>query len=254
VLGVLAARDLDHAIELQNGTDFGLTGGLHSLDPAEVDHWSAQVQVGNAYVNRTTTGAIVRRQPFGGWKRSVVGPGAKAGGPAYVASLARWRDRPGTDRLGRARSSYPGAWAELATPVDPSGLLAERNELRHVALPAVLLRVEAGADPTDEALARLAAETVGTRLHVSRAEDEPVAALAVRLGAGAVDRIRVVGAVPDALWQAAADAWVHLDDRVPVADGRIELRRWCREQSVSVTAHRHGTPIVWTPGPAAGAE
>ena len=66
VLGVMAARDLDHAIELQNDTDFGLTGGIHSLDPHEISRWLERVEVGNAYVNRTITGAIVGRQPFGG--------------------------------------------------------------------------------------------------------------------------------------------------------------------------------------------
>ena len=90
VLGILRANDLDHAIALRHTQAFGLTGGLHSLNNTEVQHWLERVQVGNAYVNRHTTGAIVRRQPFGGWKRSVVGPAAKAGGPSYVASLGHW--------------------------------------------------------------------------------------------------------------------------------------------------------------------
>src|SRR5688572_5395113 len=75
VLGVMRAADLDEAIAFQNDVPFGLTGGIWTLDPTEVDRWVEQVEVGNAYVNRHTTGAIVRRQPFGGWKRSVVGPG-----------------------------------------------------------------------------------------------------------------------------------------------------------------------------------
>ena len=74
---------------------FGLTGGIHSLDDAEVERWLDAVQVGNAYVNRHITGAIVQRQSFGGWKQSVVGPGAKAGGPNYVAQLGRWADATG---------------------------------------------------------------------------------------------------------------------------------------------------------------
>ena len=81
-----------------------MTGGLHSLDPEEVEVWREKVQVGNAYINRSTTGAIVRRQPFGGWKDSCVGPGSKAGGPNYVAAFCKWteselprlRDKPGT--------------------------------------------------------------------------------------------------------------------------------------------------------------
>ena len=79
VLGLVRAADLDEALEIQNSSSFGLTGGIHTLDPGEVERWLAAVEVGNAYVNRHITGAIVQRQPFGGWKRSSVGPGAKAG-------------------------------------------------------------------------------------------------------------------------------------------------------------------------------
>ena len=63
-------KDLDHAIALQNASAYGLTGGIQSLDSAEIAHWLDRVQVGNAYVNRHITGAIVQRQPFGGWKGS----------------------------------------------------------------------------------------------------------------------------------------------------------------------------------------
>ncbi len=90
VLGVMTARTLEEAIALQNAPRFGLTGGLHSLDGGEIALWLDRVEVGNAYVNRHITGAIVRRQPFGGWKASSVGPGAKAGGPNYVAQLGDW--------------------------------------------------------------------------------------------------------------------------------------------------------------------
>lgn len=92
VLGIMRAPDLDTAIEWQNAVDFGLTGGIHSLDSSEVATWLSKVEVGNAYVNRHITGAIVRRQPFGGWKGSSVGPGAKAGGPNYVAQLGTLHD------------------------------------------------------------------------------------------------------------------------------------------------------------------
>ena len=105
VLGIMRVETLDEAIDLQNAVAFGLTGGLHSLDEAEIDHWLDRVEVGNAYVNRHITGAIVQRQPFGGWKASTVGPGAKAGGPHYVAQIGDWQDsrrRPaGRRRLAR---------------------------------------------------------------------------------------------------------------------------------------------------------
>jgi RHH-type proline utilization regulon transcriptional repressor/proline dehydrogenase/delta 1-pyrroline-5-carboxylate dehydrogenase len=90
VLGLVRARDLPHAIKIQSDSDFGLTGGIHTLDTREIALWRDKVEVGNAYINRPITGAIVRRQPFGGWKNSCFGPGAKAGGPNYVGMFGIW--------------------------------------------------------------------------------------------------------------------------------------------------------------------
>ena len=90
VLGVMTAATLSEAIDLQNASPYGLTAGIHSLAPSEVSLWTETVQAGNLYVNRGITGAIVQRQPFGGWKRSSVGTGAKAGGPNYLYTLGSW--------------------------------------------------------------------------------------------------------------------------------------------------------------------
>ncbi|QDS96853.1 bifunctional proline dehydrogenase/L-glutamate gamma-semialdehyde dehydrogenase [Adhaeretor mobilis] len=87
VLGVMCVKDLEHAIELVNATGYGLTSGLESLDHREHEIWKRGLLAGNLYVNRSTTGAIVLRQPFGGMGKSAVGPGVKAGGPNYVATL-----------------------------------------------------------------------------------------------------------------------------------------------------------------------
>ncbi|MCQ9336863.1 bifunctional proline dehydrogenase/L-glutamate gamma-semialdehyde dehydrogenase [Corynebacterium phoceense] len=92
VLGIMHADTLEQAIAWQNATGYGLTGGIHSLDDKEIEYWMDHVEVGNAYVNRGITGAIVQRQSFGGWKKSVMGPGAKAGGPNYVPQMGTWSD------------------------------------------------------------------------------------------------------------------------------------------------------------------
>jgi RHH-type proline utilization regulon transcriptional repressor/proline dehydrogenase/delta 1-pyrroline-5-carboxylate dehydrogenase len=89
LLGVMEARDLEHAIELANGVQYGLTAGLASLDEREQALFLERSQAGNLYVNRPTTGAVVGRQPFGGRKASAFGHGAKAGGPNYLLGLAR---------------------------------------------------------------------------------------------------------------------------------------------------------------------
>ena len=82
VLSVIKAQDFDQALEIANGTRYALTGGLYSRTPSHIDRAKADFEVGNLYINRSTTGAIVSRQPFGGFKLS--GVGSKAGGPDYL--------------------------------------------------------------------------------------------------------------------------------------------------------------------------
>ncbi len=82
VLAIKQAKSLAEAISLANGTKFGLTAGLYSRSPSNIAKVSADIRVGNFYINRACTGAIVGRQPFGGFKLS--GIGSKAGGPDYL--------------------------------------------------------------------------------------------------------------------------------------------------------------------------
>jgi len=175
VLGIMTAATLDDAIRLQNASAYGLTAGIHSLEPTEVATWLDTVDAGNLYVNRGITGAIVQRQPFGGWKRSTVGAGAKAGGPNYLLTLGSWSAvaaEEGTDlRLDdlsqpvasviknaqsgiefsefdlvrHAAQSDEIAWkAEFGTARDVSGLGVERNVFRYLPVP-VTLRLAEGA-------------------------------------------------------------------------------------------------------------
>lgn len=89
VLAVLRARDLDHALEIANGTKYALTGGVYSRSPENIARVKREFRVGNLYVNRKITGALVDRQPFGGFKLS--GIGSKAGGPDYLLQFLQPR-------------------------------------------------------------------------------------------------------------------------------------------------------------------
>ena len=82
VLAVLRADDLSHALQIAGGTPYALTGGLYSRSPKNIERVRREFRVGNLYINRKITGAIVDRQPFGGAAMS--GVGAKAGGPDYL--------------------------------------------------------------------------------------------------------------------------------------------------------------------------
>ncbi|SFN40615.1 L-proline dehydrogenase [Mycetocola miduiensis] len=176
VLGVMHAANLTEAIRLTNAIDYGLTAGLHTQDPEDLAEWLDTVEAGNLYVNRGITGAIVQRQPFGGWKRSAVGAGAKAGGPNYLLTLGSWIPDTGSssktlhlrgldrrvtriiesaqpsleyeefDVLRRSALSDAIAWGnEYGETKDASGIGVERNLFRYRPVP-VAIRATADAD------------------------------------------------------------------------------------------------------------
>ena len=288
VLGVMTAATLDEAIALQNATDFGLTAGLHSLDVEEQARWLDEVRAGNLYVNRGITGAIVRRQPFGGWKRSAVGPGAKAGGPNYLLGfgdlapfdvehatlrgevhervarvLAAAERLEGADvmALRAAAIGDEQAWRErFAEPQDPSALGVERNELRY--RPATIeLRMNEAADPTAVLREIAAALRTGAILTLSlpptvaRAWSEaevPFADFALvetdQQWIGAVSkrrpaRIRLLDPrYAKSIGWALGSPAIHLVVG-PAPHPRAALLPYLREQSLSITNHRFGTPL-----------
>ncbi|TRW79345.1 aldehyde dehydrogenase family protein [Mycolicibacterium sp. 018/SC-01/001] len=289
VLGLMEAADLDEAIAMQNEVDYGLTAGLHSLDRAEIEKWIDRVEAGNVYVNRSTVGAIVRRQPFGGWKKSAVGAGTKAGGPNYLVGLTDWRPAPATgaaplapvmtdflsaaadlgiadiDVLERSLGSDALAWAEeFGVARDVSALAAERNVLRYRPVP-VTVRAEDGALTP---LLRVVAAGVLARSHVTVSTPEvldgAVAALLHTHGVvcrvedaeawrktlrdnnhRAPARVRLIGGSRDAFAEASdGRADIALYAQPVVEAGRIEMLTFLREQAVSVTAHRFGSPTA----------
>ncbi|MGW0017416.1 proline dehydrogenase family protein [Rhodococcus sp. NPDC003382] len=291
VLSIMTARDLDEAIALQNRVDFGLTAGLHSLDSEEIALWLDRVEAGNLYVNRGITGAIVRRQPFGGWKRSSVGAGFKAGGPNYLVGFGSWEPAPHSpvdetvdgvpallldaaglseaerEFLRRSFASDARVWrTEFSLARDVSALTAERNLFRyrpvrvHVRLGArgtavELLRVlgaaaRCGASvdvSTTAPLSRQTTRVIGT--FVTSLAIETDAAWLNRIGRPAPDRIRLIGgdtrALAENLYGRPGTAVYH--NRV-TESGRLEMLPFLREQSVSITAHRFGTPNHLTDG------
>jgi len=282
VLGLIRAKNLEHAIDIQNDSQFGLTGGIHTLDAREISIWRDKVEVGNAYINRSITGAIVNRQPFGGWKRSCFGPGAKAGGPNYVSLMARWNQEKlptivatprkeigdllayltaqlpaDAETLNATAQSYAHWWnVEFSLEHDPSQLRGESNHFRYRPHQRILLRAD---NFSDLAIAQivLGAATCGSVLDISVTERsefikalpctvvvETDVALAKRLPvcAAQYSAIRMTGAnLP--LLMAANDAAVRVFTAEPLANGRLELPTYLREQSISETTHRYGNII-----------
>ena len=118
VLSVLKASDLDEAIRWANDTDFALTGGLYSRSPANIARVKRELVVGNLYINRTITGAIVARHPFGGFKMS--GGGTKAGGRDYLLNFVF--PRVVTENVLRRGFAPADEGAPVGTSVEPGGI------------------------------------------------------------------------------------------------------------------------------------
>jgi RHH-type proline utilization regulon transcriptional repressor/proline dehydrogenase/delta 1-pyrroline-5-carboxylate dehydrogenase len=89
VLSVIKVKNIKEAVTVANGVSYALTGGLYSRSPANIQRVMEEFRVGNLYINRGITGAMVARQPFGGFKMS--GIGAKAGGPDYLKNFVEPR-------------------------------------------------------------------------------------------------------------------------------------------------------------------
>lgn len=299
ILGIMTAETLDEAIDIVHDIDYGLTSGLHSLDRAEIDRWLSRIHAGNLYVNRGTTGAIVRRQSFGGWKKSAIGAGTKAGGPSYLYGLGDWEDAPvigeiqqpmdrvkhlfnaarnagvaGKDLewLRTALGTDAEAWeTEFGVAKDESQLGIERNLLRY--LPAsVTVRVAADA-PLHQTIRALAAgiaarseiilstpvalpqplikaleNSVTVAFEDDNAWEARISRMAEQDGPQASARVRIITGASRATEIARVYAAtkgkpdIALHANPVVSAGRVEMLPYLREQSVSITAHRFGTP------------
>ncbi|MAU13339.1 MAG: proline dehydrogenase [Anaerolineaceae bacterium] len=266
VLGLMRADNLDHAIELANAVDYGLTSGLQSLDDREIAKWRKAIHAGNAYINRVTTGAIVQRQPFGGWKRSAFGY-AKAGGPNYTFSLGHWQDTPADAEtlLNRAKASYQQAWdSHFHVKHDPSQILGESNVYRYRRIKHMILRVNTNTSAEDIERVVMASGlcgvplrislTPGTDLPIDISQEQHVAAV-TETDEQLIDalnderyrywqRLRVLGDVPEVVRLAAIEAHVPLIEAPVVSNGRIELRHYLLEQAISETTHRYGNLLT----------
>lgn len=258
VLGLIAAADLDEAIDIGNQVDYGLTAGLHSLDRGEVERWIERVEAGNAYVNRSTVGAVVQRQPFGGWKKSAVGAGSKAGGPNYLVGLCDWTSTTaasaapvagavrelleaaqhvglGPDRLAFLERSFGSdalAWRdEFGVARDVSALMAETNVLRYRPIP-VTVRFE---DADVASLLRVVGAGVQAQAGVTVSTVRPLDPAVVEL----LDSAGVVCRVQD------TETWA--DQLLNFPPARVRLLGGSRESFAQMSAGRADVALYAQP-------
>jgi len=199
VLGVMRAKNLRHAISLANATSYGLTAGLQSLDDREKKIWMDKVEAGNCYINRSTTGAVVRRQPFGGMKASSFGFGSKAGGPNYVKQFLKPREvslpqekspvNGEVAKLTALLQRYPlskeelGTWyastanytfwaRRFAEDHDPSRIVGQDNLLRYRPHKNLCFRIEEKDSPLDTLRVLAGALSCGAPMQISFGKSE----------------------------------------------------------------------------------
>ena len=280
LLAVVCCENIHEAIRLANSSEYGLTAGLQSLNGNEQMLWKETIQAGNLYINRGITGAIVRRQPFGGMKRSAFGSGIKAGGPNYVTCFARFAE----NKITRQAPSQPlfAAWLDndndrkridcayanyeqAADDVflrerDVCNIYGEENIFRYRNLDRVGFRAAEADHLTDLLLVMIAAHTVQTPLTLSLSPAHPhlnvLRAAAVALQQQLVEqddqafvddmqryeRIRLCSSAhPDALYRQAAQTGQYIADSPPLVEGQLELLNYLKEQSVAFEYHRYGS-------------
>ncbi|MDR3252730.1 MAG: aldehyde dehydrogenase family protein, partial [Tannerella sp.] len=258
LLAVVCIDDLKQGLSYANSSEYGLTAGLQSLNEDEHRLWRDTVEAGNLYINRGITGAIVRRQPFGGMKRSAFGGGVKAGGPNYVSCFVEITEKTSSDdRLAKAKASYRQAYENVfAKSEDISHIYGEENIFRYLPLKNMVLRVADKDDLTDVRMIIEAAGIAKTPLTISVSPDyaelsdikSAAANVTVQDEAAFIaemhkyERVRACSTgLSDAIYAKAAGAGLYIADRRPLTEGRLELLHYLKEQSIAYEYHRYGS-------------
>ena len=227
VLGVVESENLNTSIQIQNGTDYGLTAGIHSLDVEEIEKWIDSTQAGNLYINRGITGAVVNRQPFGGWKNSSCGVSSKAGGENYLINFRDFEDLKDVHIAIKDSEAWLTSTGTKVTTTE--NLNSERNYLRYKKYQKPILVITDSSTP-DSHLEYL--NWLKSRL-------------------GSYVEIRQLGQSKEKFYKYERVRWL-VDSQAPYGDGiefdlrkitqrgDIEIRRWFVEQTISITNHRYG--------------
>ncbi|MDR1121889.1 MAG: bifunctional proline dehydrogenase/L-glutamate gamma-semialdehyde dehydrogenase [Dysgonamonadaceae bacterium] len=280
LLSVVCIEDLEQGIAYANSSEYGLTAGLQSLNEEEQMLWKNSIEAGNLYINRGITGAIVRRQPFGGMKRSAFGGGIKAGGPNYVTCFVEFTenqipqakqialsafvsDEKDKNRLNYAQENYRKVWeSEFSQEEDVSHIYGEENIFRYLPLKSAGLRIQENDKLADILLTLIAANTTKTPLFVSISDNnkdretiqKAVASLSTDIRIlvqheqqfisemDQYERVRVISpTLSDAFYQQAAKLGKHVASNKPLIEGRLELLHYLKEQSIAREYHRYGS-------------
>ena len=255
LLSVACIENLEEGIKLVNSLDYGLTSGLQSLDEEEQKLWKNSVIAGNLYINRGITGAIVNRQPFGGMKLSAFGGGIKAGGPNYCTCFVEITDKPDsqTDYID---SYFDACEEEFMDPRDVNKLYGEQNVFRYLPLKSMILRLFPEDTDREVNMISYASVLCRTPLTISFDPSDDRTAALTQYGwplrkesledflkvMPDYERVRTCSPnIPKCMYERAAETNMYIVAAPPMKQGRIELIRYFKEQSISFEYHRYGS-------------
>lgn len=236
VLGIMVAPDLATAISWQNAIPYGLTAGIASLDETECHTWINKVQAGNLYVNRGITGAVVNRQPFGGWKRSSVGPTSKAGGSQYLNQLREWDELIDLPRFLRDSANWFVEHGRIVR--ETSHLLSELNYTRYCSYPGGIL-VRTDERTSKEAMQVLEWLASRSQITIHFSNGTSIHDFLLAASSREIEKVRWLSSECAPVAE-LLELGISTDTRSIAQNVKVELPRWLREQSVSITNHRYG--------------
>ena len=243
ILSVMCAEDLDDAINIVNSSMFGLTSGIESLDIDEVNYWKNKIQAGNLYANRSTTGAIVSRQPFGGHKDSSFGFGMKAGGCNYVRQFL-------TLQINNSKNlNYAECFDKnFKDEIDVSNIRGQHNISRYIKPEIVKILIDQNTTDKHLNMVTLACDVISVKYELFTTQPTKLK------GAKTINnwnevlndysfgtKIRnLTSNISNEFLKEAHLKNVHLYDRTPNPDGKFEFLNYFNEQSLSFNYHRYG--------------
>lgn len=250
ILSVMCAKGLKEAIDIVNGTDYGLTSGIESLAREEVRYWQKHIEAGNLYANRSTTGAIVQRQPFGGIKASSYGFGMKAGGQNYLRQFLRTKAKDVS--IDKIEANYTKQYIEhFKKDIDYSKVRGQHNICSYIAPKQVLLLLDETSTERSTTIIKKTCDIIGVQLKMYTQNEN------FKLGDFEIEQISSFNRIfknfekgtvirslaiklPNLFMKECHSKNIHVYNGAPHPDGKMELIKYFKEQSTSINYHRYG--------------
>ncbi|SOE22539.1 L-proline dehydrogenase /delta-1-pyrroline-5-carboxylate dehydrogenase [Spirosomataceae bacterium TFI 002] len=243
ILSVICAEDLEDAISIVNGVDFGLTSGIESLSRDEIQLWQKNIHAGNLYANRSTTGAIVQRQPFGGIKTSSFGFGMKAGGVNYVLQFMNFEPKETQNTIEQAWKNH------FSLEIDYAKIRGQHNYNRYLRATSIIVLLDKNTEREDLEIVEQIAGILGVKTRkYSTVEIQGInttvldnfSELEPEVHQHVMIRSLLGGKMDSNFYKICHNKAVHIYERKPINVGRLEWLNYLSEQNFSWNYHRYG--------------